>query len=83
MLMLYSWRIQLSSRVWGRLIPDPMIPKSIETQVPYIKWHRAMHTVSPPLCRFPTTDKNTIFDSKLVESVDSNPADTDMEGQLY
>lgn len=41
--------IQSSLGIHIGLVPGGMgIPNSVAVQVPHVKWHRAMYTVSPP-----------------------------------
>lgn len=52
----------------------------MDAQVPHIKWHQAMHTVSPPEDS-QLWIRNTIFDPRFIESAYVKPAGK--EGQLY
>lgn len=59
----------------GVLVPGPpQIPRSTESQVPYIKWCRAWHTVAPPHIQIP----NHRLKIMLVGFMDAKPRD--MEG---
>lgn len=65
----------------GVLVPGPpWIQKTMNAQVPYVKWCRTMHTIGSLQIPGPKMG-NTVFHLKLVESKDTKPPY--MEDRLY
>lgn len=50
----------------------PWIQKTVNAQVPYVKWCRRVHTIGSPQIPGPETG-NAVFHLKLVKSKDAKP----------
>lgn len=60
----------------GLVLGPQQIPRSMDAQVLYIKWHRTLHTVGP----LASTDsqlqtENTVFNLQFVESANAQSRD--------
>lgn len=64
--------------IHGELVPGnaPPIPKSAESQIPYIKWYRK-HTVGPQHPWIPNPGSQILFSIQLVDSTDAKSGDRD------
>lgn len=54
-------KLRLSLFIHRGLVPGPpWIPKSLDAQVPYIKWHRSVHTAGSPHLWTPSHGSKTV-----------------------